>query len=94
MVVLVNAGNISIIQGPKWMSSALICVSTGGPVTSVTWKRDNIEISSETNTVLTDLVTAEYIHSLTMIEGQTGIYQCTVSNNIMSTISGRINIQG
>ena len=77
------------------MTNALVCVSSGGPVTSVTWTRnDTIIISNETKTVLKNAVTAEYIHTLTVTEGQTGIYRCTVNNNEQSAHSTSVNIQG
>ena len=55
----------------------LTCVSTGGPTTTVTWTRDNIDVSGG-NTVLTDPVMAKYTHTLTVTAG--GEYTCTVAN--------------
>ena len=71
----------------------LTCISTGGPATTVTWTRDNVNIIGEHNeTVLNDPVTAQYIHTLTVTtEGE---YTCTVANNKPSTASASITLQG
>ncbi|CAI8038513.1 hypothetical protein GBAR_LOCUS21472, partial [Geodia barretti] len=51
----------------------LTCISTGGPATTVTWTRDNVNITGEQNeTVLNDPVTAQYTHTLTVTTA--GVY--------------------
>ena len=58
----------------------LTCISTGGPATTVTWTRDNVNMTGEQNeTVLNDPVTARYTHTLNVTAA--GVYTCTVSNN-------------
>ena len=63
----------------------LTCISTGGPATTVTWKRDGTMLSDDntysiTSQVLTDTVTATYTHTLTVTGRLVGEYQCSVSN--------------
>ena len=73
----------------------LTCISTGGPATTVSWTRDNVDITGEQNvTVLNDAVTARYTHTLTLTGNQPGLYTCTVSNNKPSSASASITLQG
>ena len=63
----------------------LTCTSTGGPATTVSWRRDGTVLSdsstySITSQVLTDAVTATYTHTLTVTGRLVGEYQCSVSN--------------
>ena len=70
----------------------LTCISTGGPATSITWTRDSVTVTEETETVLNDPLTAQYTHTLS---GSTvGVYTCTVSNSKPSTVSASITITG
>ena len=72
----------------------LTCISTGGPVTSVTWTRDSITITEGTETVLDDPVTAQYTHTLSVTRRLGGLYTCTVANNKPSIATTSINIEG
>ena len=65
----------------------LTCVSTGGPATNVTWKRDSTAITEGTDTVLDDSLTAQYTHTLNVTGRLGGLYSCTVSNSIASASS-------
>ena len=59
----------------------LTCVSTGGPATTVTLTRDFATVTEGTETVLDDLVTAQYTHTLTVAGRHEGhCYICTVAN--------------
>ena len=70
----------------------LTCISTGGPATTVTWTRDNVNITGEQNeTVLNDPVTAKYTHTLNVTTA--GDYICTVSNIAFSK-SATIALKG
>ena len=62
----------------------LTCTSTGGPATTVSWRRDDT-ILSDDNTYsitsqVTDAETATYTHTLTVTGRPVGEYQCSVSN--------------
>ena len=70
----------------------LTCISTGGPATSITWTRDSVTVTEETETVLNDPVTAQYTHTLSV--STVGVYTCTVSNSKPSTVSASITITG
>ena len=73
----------------------LICISTGGPATTVTWTRDSTTTVTEgTETVLDDPETAQYTHTLTVTGRIGGLYNCTVSNNKPSTASANITLEG
>ena len=82
-IVDVNGGNPQHI---------LICISTGGPATTVTWTKDFTTVSEGTETVLVDSETAEYTHTLTVTTG--GEYTCTVKNNKPSSDSATITLAG
>ena len=86
-----NTGGYITISGEVTFDSdqmTLTCISTGGPATTVTWTRDSTTVTEGTETVLNDLVTAQYTHTLTVTTG--GEYTCTVSNNKPSSDSASI----
>ena len=86
-----NTGGDITVSGEVTFDSdqmTLTCISTGGPATTVTWTRDSITVTEGTETVLNDLVTAQYTHTLTVTTG--GEYTCTVSNNKPSSDSASI----
>ena len=71
----------------------LVCISTGGPATTVTWTRDSTTIVTEgTETVLDDPETAQYTHTLSVTTG--GDYTCTIQNNKPSSDSATISLGG
>ena len=72
----------------------LTCISTGGPVTTVTWTRDSTTVTQGTQTVLNDPVTAQYTHTLTVTGRLGGLYRCTVSNNKPSMVSKTLTVRG
>ena len=71
-------------------SNSLTCTSTGGPATTVTWKRDGVVITpnatyQQTKRVV-DLVTGTYQNVLTIDSSVAqsdivGLYNCTVEND-------------
>ena len=72
---------------------SLICVSTGGPATTVSWTRDSIILTEGTETVLNDPVTANYTHTLTVTGRLPGLYTCTVTNNKPSSDYITLSVQ-
>ena len=62
----------------------LTCTSTGGPATSVTWTRDGINVTYDSDHVLTrtveDTINARYSNTLTVTGVKGGSYRCIVSN--------------
>ena len=74
-------------------SFTLTCISTGGPATTVTWTRDSTTITEGTETVLNDPVTAQYTHTLQVINQTAGLYKCMIANDV-SNISGELYVQG
>ena len=76
------------------VSYTLTCISYGGPVTNVTWTRDNVIIpEGEKATVLNNPRTAQYTHTLTLTGRLDGTYCCTLSNNKPSHDSAQLLIQ-
>ena len=59
-------GDVTIPDGVTLSMNTLTCISTGGPATTVTWTRDSVTITEGNVTVLNDLVTAQYTHTLTL----------------------------
>ena len=72
----------------------LTCISTGGPVTTVTWTRDSDTVAEGTETVLDDRVTAQYTHTLTVTGRLGGLYTCTVADEQISMATANVVIQG
>ena len=62
----------------------LTCTSTGGPATTVSWRRNGTMLSDDSTysitSQVTDAVTATYTHTLTVTGRLVGEYQCSVSN--------------
>ena len=62
----------------------LSCTSTGGPATTVSWRRDGTMLSDNSNNYITsqvvNSVTATYTNTLTVTGRLAGHYQCSVSN--------------
>ena len=62
----------------------LTCTSTGGPATTVSWRRDGTMLSDDSTysitSQVTDTETATYTHTLTVTGRLVGEYQCSVSN--------------
>ena len=63
-------------------------------MTTVTWTRASATVTEGTETVLDDLVTAQYTHTLTVSGWHGGLYTCSVANNKPSTHSANYTIQG
>ena len=61
----------------------LTCTSTGGPATTVSWRRDGTMLSDDSTysitSQVTDGTTATYTHTLTVTGRLVGEYQCNVS---------------
>ena len=93
--MFVNLGDIKIMGDRVAFDSnqlTLICISTGGPATTVTSTRDSVTVTEGTETVLDDPETAQYTHILTVTTG--GEYTCTVENNKSSSDSATITLKG
>ena len=62
----------------------LTCTSTGGPVSTVSWRRDGTMLSDDSTysitSQVTDGTTSTYTHTLTVTGRLVGEYQCSVSN--------------
>ena len=71
----------------------LICISTGGPATTVTWTRDSATSMGDEKTVLVNAQTAQYTHTLTMTGKLGGVYICRVENGKPSMVSASFTIQ-
>ena len=63
----------------------LTCTSTGGPPSTVSWRRDGTVLSDDNNhdimSQVTDPVTATYTNTLTVTGRLAGQYECNVSNS-------------
>ena len=72
----------------------LTYISTGGPATTVTWTRDSVTVTEDTETVLDNRTTSQYTHTLTVTGRLGGLYTCTVANNKPSDDSASYTVQG
>ena len=85
----------------KRSTQTLVCTSTGGPATSVTWTKDNITLVVDGSTyqqsqVITDTVAATYENRLTIVSKTSplsGVYTCYVENERANATSS-IEISG
>ncbi len=73
----------------------MTCISTGGPVTNLTWNRSGGSYSQ--SKIIVDTVSATY-HNLLYISSNTlsdytGIFSCTVSNSRGSSSGATDNIK-
>ena len=75
-------------------NGVITCISTGGPVTTVTWTRNSVVVTEGTETVLDDPVTAQYTHTLTPSGSVLGDYECYVANHKPSNASAAITVLG
>ena len=100
-----HLGNVLIPEGMKLMEDnalngaspqfTLTCISTGGPATTVTWTRDSQAAVGDTLRTLTNAVSAEYTHTLTVTGRLGGEYTCTVTNDVTpGGASASITVQG
>ena len=62
------------------------CITTGGPVGCVVWRRDSTYITNPNATsTLVDPLNSRYIHVLTVTGSLPGVYRCKISNNKPNT---------
>ena len=60
--------------------STLTCVSSNLPATTVEWTFNSTTLSdADMTSVLTDPLTSQYTHTVTLTERQGGEYRCTLS---------------
>ena len=71
----------------------LVCISTGGPATTVIWTRDSEPVTEGTEILLVNTSPARYIHRLNNITTG-GEYRCSVANPKPSTDSASIIVPG
>ena len=81
------------------MGSVLICISTGGPATTVTWTRDSDiipDIGDNTHkTTVDNRQLGQYIHTLNVTGTVvSGVYGCSVSNSKPSSAKALLNVTG
>ena len=78
----------------------LICVSTDGPATTVTWTRDGNNVSYDPTHELTQTVTDQtniiYSNVLTVTGRESGNYQCSVTNDrtVQPQVSASLTVAG
>ena len=60
--------------------STLTCVSSNLPATTVQWTFNSTTLSdADTTSVLTDPLTSQYTHTVTLTERRAGEYRCSLS---------------
>ena len=70
----------------------LICTSTGGPATTVSWTRGSTMLSG-TSQIVTNTETGTYTNTLRVAMREVGAYVCKVSN-IRSSDTRRLTVVG
>ena len=84
---------MTLAQSTTDNSFTLTCISTGGPVTFVTWTRDSTPLTEGINTNLSDWKTSQFTHTLLVMDRAEGIYMCVIVNEF-SSVSAELNVQG
>ena len=97
-----NVANVSVQYNRT--SQTIICTSTGGPATHVTWYKDDAQINMvfneggiyEHSQTITDTVSAAYENRLRIVDKSsetTGTYTCEIRNP-RGSMNGSLYIQG
>ena len=92
---LTNAFQLTSAQESVDVSFSLTCNSSGGPVSSVTWTRDDILLDNSGPLVLTDASTASYTNVLEVNSRAPGTYTCQIrgpSHQVLSFVG--FSVQG
>jgi len=76
----------------------LTCTSTGGPATTVFWRRDHRTVTTDCSHIIssrvTDTVAATYVHTLRVTGRQEGSYSCYVYNSRTSPAATTLQVAG
>jgi len=80
-------------------SFTLTCISTGGPVTAFSWRRDGAIVTKNNSfdlapQLVTDTETGTYTRILTVMGRHPGKYECIVTNNRPSMDTGNLTVEG
>ena len=101
MFSLCDVGSLSALLSHNRTSHTLTCVSSGGPVNTVTWRRNGVDISSspyQLEQSLVNATTSTYHNLLTVtsddVEDYIGSFSCTVSNSRGSSPTQSLEING
>ena len=70
------------------------CKTTGGPATHIMWIRNRATARGLKQSVLTNPVTADYTHTLTVSGIPSGRYMCIITNNKPSRAEDIFNVEG
>ena len=76
----------------------LTCISTGGPVTTFSWRRDGALVTNNNSynvapQKVTDTEDGTYTHILTVTGRHPGQYECSVANNRPSMDTGNLTVE-
>ena len=77
----------------------LTCNSTGGPVTTFSWRKDGALVTNNNSyniapQRITDAESGTYTHILTVMGRSPGQYECSVTNNRPSMDTGSLTVEG
>ena len=77
----------------------LTCISTGGPVTTFSWRRDGALVTNNNSyniatPIVTDPMSGTYSLTLTVMGRQAGQYECSVTNSRTPMDTGSLTIEG
>ena len=76
----------------------LTCNSTGGPVTTFSWRRDGALVTNNNSydiapQIVTDGESGTYTHILTVTGRRPGQYECSVTNNRTFMETGNLKVE-
>ena len=77
---------------------ALTCISTGGPVTIFSWRKDGALVTNNNGyniapQIVTDGENGTYTHILTVTGRHAGEYECSVTNNRTFMETGNLKVE-
>ena len=99
-LIIGNVTNVSIEYNRT--NQTIICTSTGGPATDVTWSKDNINIRLtmgglyEYSQIIIDTTSATYENRLRIVDKSSevaGTYTCSITNS-RGGMNESLHIQG
>jgi hypothetical protein len=100
-VLFMYTGSLTASVSYNHTSHTLTCVSSGGPVNTITWTRNGADITPSSYQIhqsLVDGITSTYHNLLTVASNDTedyvGSFSCTASNSRGSSPSQVLRING
>ena len=99
---MIGNTQIKLVTAPNIVPPVftLTCTSTGGPASTVTWRRNGVPLTADSfeyafTQVITNAVEATYGNVLTVRAKNLGDYTCSIGNTrTRENVTGLIKVEG